>query len=702
MIRAQDLLGNDEDARLRDCAQEPIHLPGAIQPHGVLLAVDADSLEVLQASANCEEVLGISGSSLLGIGVSALIGVETTALLQSGFSATDAESNWTVARVNGHTFDVIVHLVGKVGVIEFEPVEEHFDSPTVLARLRTAIRRLSHAVDADQLRWLAVNEIRTLTGFDQVMIYHFHADGHGEVMADVHAEGMVSYSGLHFPASDIPTQARRLYSLKGSGAIASSNYEPSALVPAINPTTHDSLDLSRAELRSVSPHHLEFMRNMGQGASVTLSLVLNGQLFGLITCAHREPRRISFGLRQMCEVIAEQVVLQLDAMTRTQELTTRLRASVVRSTLTEQMRLGGDIVEGLIGQATTILDLIAADGAAVFHDHRLTCVGDAPKHDETSALLEALTRGDDSVSPLITDSVVDDRPELVALVPSFAGVFVQPFGNRKDCVIWFRREFAQTIDWMGAQTLENRATPLSPRASFNLWRQTIADRSAPWDELDIAEAGELVRDIDQELLRRTEARMADMALHDSLTGVPNRRFLLDRITSGLERADQLGKELGILFCDLDNFKRVNDSAGHAAGDAVLIEAARRLQSVLRVGDSIARVGGDEFVVVLEPTEDRVPAATATDHRKNREGTDSLSTEAAPGPARVAAVRIAERIRAELSRPINWRGEEYVISVSVGISFATGDRTAEEVLRNADRALYRAKQAGRNRVEVSDD
>jgi diguanylate cyclase (GGDEF)-like protein len=701
MIRAQDLLGNDEDARLRDCAQEPIHLPGAIQPHGVLLAVDADSLEVLQVSANCEEVLGISGSSLLGSEVSALIGVETTAFLKTRFAATDAESNWTVARVNGHTFDVVVHLVGKVGVVEFEPVDEHFDSPLVLARLRAAVRRLSHAVDADQLRWLAVNEIRSLTGFDQVMIYHFHTDGHGEVMADVHAEGMLSYSGLHFPASDIPAQARRLYSLKSSGAIASSSYESAALVPTINPRTHESLDLSRAELRSVSPHHLEFMRNMGQGASVTLSLVLNGQLFGLITCAHREPRRISFELRQMCEVIAEQVVLQLDAMARTQKLTNRLRASVVRNTLAEQMRLGSDIVEGLIGQATTLLDLFAADGAAVFHDHRFACVGDVPTPDETAALLVALTREDGCVWPLVTDSVVADRPELAALVPAFAGVFVQPFGNRKDCVIWFRRELAQTIDWMGSQTLENRATPLSPRASFNLWRQTIADRSAPWDELDIAEAGELVRDMDQELLRQTEARMADMALHDSLTGVPNRRFLLDRITSSLERAELLNKELGILFCDLDNFKRVNDSAGHDAGDAVLIEAAGRLQSVLRVGDSVARVGGDEFVVVLEPTEDRVPVAIMTDHHKDREDTDSTSTAVA-GSARVTAIRIAERIRAELSRPINWRGEEYVISVSVGISFATGGRTAEEVLRNADRALYRAKQAGRNRVEVSDD
>jgi GGDEF domain-containing protein len=124
--------------------------------------------------------------------------------------------------------------------------------------------------------------------------------------------------------------------------------------------------------------------------------------------------------------------------------------------------------------------------------------------------------------------------------------------------------------------------------SFALWRQTVADRSDSWDVLEMAEAAELGRDIDQVLLRRTEARLAHVALHDSLTGLPNRRLLIDRITSAVDRANQLSEDVGILFCDLDGFKRVNDTAGHAAGDAVLIEAATRLRSVLRAGDSVAR------------------------------------------------------------------------------------------------------------------
>jgi predicted signal transduction protein with EAL and GGDEF domain len=152
---------------------------------------------------------------------------------------------------------------------------------------------------------------------------------------------------------------------------------------------------------------------------------------------------------------------------------------------------------------------------------------------------------------------------------------------------------------------------------------------------------------------------------------------------------------------LDDFKRVNDTAGHAAGDAVLIEAAHRLQSVLRAGDSAARVGGDEFVVVLEAAADRGPIPTSPD-RPRAHGDETGTTEPAPRFGRDAALQIAERIKSELSRPMSWQGEEYVISVSIGITFAVPGSPAEDLLRDADAAMYRAKQTGRNRVEIFDD
>jgi two-component system, chemotaxis family, sensor kinase Cph1 len=703
MTQAQVLLLPDEQLRLRECAQEPIQIPGAIQPHGALLALDRESLEILQVSENTADVLGIAASSLLGSGAAGLVDPEAVAFLHAFFAAEVASTTkYFTAQVNGRLVDLIAHVVDDVGVVEFEPAILISRDSAYLSDVHEAIQRLARASDVDELRHIAAREVRELTGFDQVMVYHFHPDGHGQVVADDHIAGAPSYLGLHFPASDIPEQARRLYQLKGSGLIASSSYRPAALIPTNNPRTRAPLDLSRAELRSVSPHHLQFMRNMGQGASCTLSLRVDGQLLGLVTCAHRSPRRIPFVVRRMCEVLVQQLVLQLHAMTRADTLTRQLQRHEVRDVLVEQMKLDQDIAVGLTNEAVTILDLVPADGAEVYLDNRRSTVGDTPGSARTGALLRALTQEDGSMSPLLSDSLARDRPDLAELVPTFAGVLVLPFGRAGDCLIWFRHEITQTVEWLGAQSVNNRSTPLSPRTSFESWCQTVADRSNPWNEVDITEASELGRSIDQSLLHRIEAQLVHLASHDSLTGLPNRYLLMERITTSLERADRRSDEVAILFCDLDDFKRVNDTAGHAAGDAVLVETARRLRSVLRSGDSVARVGGDEFVVVLEPTADRGP----TPEVLGGEPSDLLDTTAEtltePGDARQAATRMSERIKSELNRPISYQGQEHIIAVSVGISFAEPGRGAEELVRDADTAMYRAKQTGKNCVAIFED
>ncbi len=670
----------DEDSRLAECSREPIHLPGAIQPHGALLVVDPDTLQIIQASDNTRDALGVTATELLGTDIGSLVGADLQELLRAALAT--ASGTWSdalTARVNGRDLDVMVHLGDEVGIVEFEPAIAESSGRDYLPLVHTAIGRLASAHDSARLRRVAAREIRGLTGFDQVMIYHFHPDEHGEVVADEHAEGMTSYLGLHFPASDIPAQARRLYLLRASGLIARTDYQPSALLPVDNPRTGAPLDLSRAELRSVSPFHLQFMRNMRQGSSFTLSLALNGRLLGLITCAHRGPRRIPFRLRRACEILAQQVALQLDANDRTQELTRRLEAQGIRDLLGEQMSDDLDVAAGLTEQSLTLLDLIAADGAAVCLHHRLTSLGNTPSYPETMSLLAALTPANDTLQPLLTDALALDRPDLAELLPEVAGVFVLPFGNAGDCLIWFRREIRQTVDWLGDQSAGNRPTALSPRTSFDTWRQTVTNRSAPWEEMHLAEAAELARDIDQVLLRLAEAQMAHMALHDALTGLPNRRLLVERIASALDRADRRGGDVAILFCDLDDFKRVNDTAGHAAGDAILVEVAARLTSVLRAGDSVARVGGDEFVIVLEPAD-----------------------EGGPVQPHEPAMMIAERVKSELSRPIRHQDSEHVISVSVGITFAAAGSLAEDALRDADMAMYRAKRSGKNRVATFDD
>ena len=223
----------DEDSRLAECAQEPIHLPGAIQPHGALLVVDPESLEIIQASDNTADMLGVIAPQLLRTGIGALVGATMQPTLRAALATpTGPGCNPLAARVNGGDFDVIVHRADDVGMVEFEPALADSSGRDYLPLLHAAIQRLPSTTDSAELRTVAAREIRRLTGFDQVMVYQFYPDDHGEVVADDHAAGMTPYLGLHFPASDIPAQARRLYLLKGSGLIACTDYRPAAAYPA--------------------------------------------------------------------------------------------------------------------------------------------------------------------------------------------------------------------------------------------------------------------------------------------------------------------------------------------------------------------------------------------------------------------------------------------------------------------------------------
>jgi predicted signal transduction protein with EAL and GGDEF domain/PAS domain-containing protein len=235
------------------------------------------------------------------------------------------------------------------------------------------------------------------------------------------------------------------------------------------------------------------------------------------------------------------------------------------------------------------------------------------------------------------------------------------------------------------------------------WRSTPFGRGADGTVTQVLSD---VRDISD--LMVIEQEMQHATLHDPLTGLANRTLLIDRVSLAIARADRDDAEVVVLYCDLDGFKRVNDSAGHAAGDAVLTEVADRLRGVLRRGDSIARVGGDEFVVVLDPSRipwassrsaaPAIPLARSSNGHREHEATD---VDAMPDARGIAGL-LAERIRSELARPILHEGQEHVISASVGMTFARRGSLAEDIVRDADSAMYLAKRRGKDRVEIFDD
>jgi len=664
VTRAEDLLPPDEQARLDECAQEPIHVPGSVQPHGVLLAVEPVSGQVVQVSANSRQVLGIEPAEILGRSLDLLL--ERTvalALLQSPVDPSADVLNPVRAQVGGKAFDVIAHLSGELAIIEFEPAVPVDDR--LLPALHAAIQRIYSSSTVEQLRTSAAHEVRALTGFDRVMVYHFHPDGHGEVVAESRAESLAPFLGLHYPSSDIPAQARRLYVLQPSRLIVTSVDVAAPLLTSSGSPAGGPLDLSLAELRSVSPHHLQFLRNMRVGASMSFSLVQDGELIGMISCNHGASRHVPYLMRRSCEVLAQQLTLQIHAMGENRRLTRQLQLQQVRAHLVEQMISNEDVAAGLVTGDFTVLDLVDADGATVRLDERITSIGHAPAPHQIEAAIALLGATDTAGALLVTDALSTDRPDLAELLPTVAGLVVVAFGLDGDYLAWFRREVAQTVDWLGDQSPDNRVTPLSPRDSFRLWKQSVSGRSLPWSDLEVVQAGELRRDVDNVLLRGAEARLAHLGLHDALTGLPNRRLLVDRLEHALRRHAR-GVPVALLFIDLDRFKLVNDSFGHDVGDQLIVSAASRMTAVARGTDTVARLGGDEFVVLCEDTDS------------------------------AAAAQLAQRIVNAFQAPVTVDGRELRVTASVGITTAQEHHRPADLLREADTAMYLAKDQGRNR------
>ncbi len=634
-------LDPDELRRLEECAREPIRTPGMIQAHGTLLAVDADSGEIVVVSEDVADWLDLHVDE---VGIPELADAART-----GVPLDPIRIPW-----RGEPADVIVHQNGELNIVEIEPLPtgaEYARVPVV-----AAIQRLSNADSIEELREIVVTELRGITGFDRVMMYEFQEDEHGIVVAEDRAPELESYLGLHFPASDIPAQARALYLSKLGRAITSAEAPARRLLS--NRLDTSTLDLSGAELRAVSPYHLQYMRNMGQASTFSLSLIEKGRLTGMITCAHGTERRIPVLLRRSLEVLAGQLAVQSAAMREIDRLRHSVEVRERRGALLAPLFASDDITAALFQGRETILDLIPADGVVARIGPSWRVAGEVPPLAPLGGIVDRLDG-----TPIVTDSLARDRPDLAELMPGVAGLLAIPLAENEGALLFFRAEVTRNITWLGDPGSGNRPEGTSPRASFALWQQLVRGRSEPWGDV-AAEAIELARDLDHALSRRAESRLAELAMRDALTGLHNRRYLVERLaTRGPVGPD--GKAL--LFVDLDDFKSVNDQHGHETGDAVILEVARRLRANSRDRDDVVRLGGDEFVVLMD------------------------------GVAGTDVHAIAERLVEAVAAPIVVGTAVLQITASCGVVVAEPGTPRVGLLEAADAAMYRAKRAGRNRI-----
>lgn len=512
------------------CAREPIHVPGTIQAHGHLLAFEGPDLLLVHASAAAAgEVLPADLAAAFGAPFDQVFQADASVPLRDGLiglpDCGPLQLGTCRSRATGATFQVIAHRSPQgLAILELEalPTESadaaRFDVATLEALyplIRDAFDRLGGVRAIEEVVAVAAHETRRITGFDRVVIYRFEENWDGVVVAEDRNDRLPSYLDLRFPASDIPAQARRLYASNRLRLIADANSTPVPVLPQHHPRTGEPLDLSFAALRSVSPVHLDYMRNMGTPASMSVSLLRGDRLWGLISCHHAEPRRVSFAVRAACDLIGQMLAARIAASEETAFAEERTRLKTIEVRLLAHMAAApNDLAEGLAGAPSDLCALTGAAGAAVLTAGGCVLVGRTPPEDEVRQLADWLQQHD-MEDAFETHALGTVMPTADALSDDACGMLAISISRlHPSFVLWFRPEVVRTVTWGGDPRKSSEAgdadtvskAGLSPRYSFEAWKETVRGTSASWSAAHMEAARDLRSAIVGIVLRHAEER----------------------------------------------------------------------------------------------------------------------------------------------------------------------------------------------------
>lgn len=482
------------DLDLTDCDREPIHIPSAIQPHGTLLVVDLASDRIVQVGIGTEAVLHPS-RPFLNQQLSDVLGVPAAVVGSAAFSGERIYISSLIPELAARAdIDVTAHRSDGLIIIEIErALTARPSAAQMLGRVRSISAALQAGSDLLDTCRSAACELRGLTGFARVMIYRFLEDGSGCVMAEDKDAGLPTFLNHHYPASDIPKQARELYVRNVVRVIPDVNYTPVPLAPHICPATGGPLDMSDCILRSVSPIHIQYLKNMNVRASMSVSIVRDDALWGLVACHHISPKLVSYEVREVCKHVAQILSQQIAAREETEMLQQEHRLTAARLELVAELsHAKGAIDEALRERTSKLLELLPSDGIAVYAHGAVTTAGHCPTNDQIRELASWLLRANTPGS-YSTDRLSESFAPAEAYRRSASGLLGIIISVGEPLVLlWFRAERAEIVNWAGNphKPVESGLRPgmLTPRASFELWRETVHGRSRPWTKAEIEAA----------------------------------------------------------------------------------------------------------------------------------------------------------------------------------------------------------------------
>ncbi|NEU73749.1 GAF domain-containing protein [Hassallia byssoidea VB512170] len=510
---------------LTSLKEAPIHISGKIQPHGVLLVLAEADLKILQVSSNTSKIFGITPENMLDKKLEDLLDSFQAEKIKAGLADENLDfinptKIWLRKKGDEYVvFDAVFHR-NKEGflILELEPTiyQENIPFLSFYHLARASINKLEATSNLRDFSQIIVQEVRKVTGFDRVMLYKFDDDGHGSVIAEEKIENLESYLGLHYPESDIPKPARKLFVSNSIRLIPDANSQPTQILPVNNPVSQRPLDLTNSILRSASPCHIEYLHNMGVGASLTISLIKEGKLWGLIACHHQSAKYVSFELRKACEFLGRLIFSEISVREETEDYDYRMKLTYIQSALIDYMSQEENFIDGLVKHDPNILELTSAQGAAVCFGEKCTLIGETPSEEDLNYLVQWLKNNVEE-EVFYTDSLPHIYPDAERYKNVASGLLAIPISKR-NYVLWFRPEVIQTVNWGGDPNNAFEVNQsqgdvrLCPRKSFELWKETVRLTSLPWKYVEIKAALELRKAIVNIVLRQAD-ELAQLA-HD--------------------------------------------------------------------------------------------------------------------------------------------------------------------------------------------
>lgn len=505
----------DPKIDLTNCDREPIHLLGAIQPIGFLIALSTDWM-ISRVSANVEHFFGLPPEEMLGrplkelVTPTAIHGLRNRVSMLRGPDS--IERLFGCAIMDGvHPFDVAVHMNGGQIIMEAEPgtSDEHGD---VTGTVRSMIARLDQAEGMETFFREGARQIRALTGFDRVMVYRFTPDGCGEVVAEAAKPGIGSFLGLHYPATDIPAQARELYKRNLLRIITDVNAQAVPIVPARD-ENGQPLDLSIAMLRSVSPIHIEYLKNMGVEASMSVSIIVEGRLWGLFACHHYSPRCPTFERRSVAELFAQMFSMRLESRERKETVEFERRARDISDQLLGAVASDETLLNDPDWLGEILTRSIPADGVAVWINGSYAFSGRTPNTEQFTRIIRALN-GTAGGRVFATDRIASILPEAAVFAEVAAGMLAIPISRApRDYVVLFRSELVRSVRWGGDPHKPVEYGPngprLTPRQSFEEWKELVQGRSRPFTQSELRVAETLRATLIEVVLRMSDEASAE-------------------------------------------------------------------------------------------------------------------------------------------------------------------------------------------------